>query len=259
MDEQDRIEHGAPPLPPEPPHEEHLEGEAQPIPPHLRDTMEAMRRRLRKADQEARDIVREYEERYNGARGNHRKSGFDPFAAQPGSGVPLGEYGAPKPKRHAPLGVTANERKWAALAHASTLLTALVALPSAGLIVLLTMFAPLLIYFAFRQRSEYVAFHALQAFTMQLIGTIGFLFAMVLGVVVWTALLVLSLVLIVVLVGIVLTPVVALAALVYFLAVLLMPLGMVIYSVIAMVETWSGHNYRVPYIARWVEAQMYSD
>ncbi len=255
MDEQDRITHGAPPPPPpQPPHGERLEGEAQPIPPHLRQTMDAMRQRLRETGQEARDIVREYEERY-GEQGNHRP----PHAAPPLiEGVPMDGYGPLKAKRHEPLGVSANERKWAALAHASTLLTALVALPSAGLIVLLTMFAPLLIYFAFRQRSEYVAFHALQAFTMQLIGTIGFLFALVLGLVVWTALLILSLVLIVVAVGIVLTPVVALAALVYFLAVLLMPLGMTIYSMIAMVETWNGHNYRVPYIARWVESQMYS-
>ena len=251
MDENDRIEHGAPPQPPE---DEHIEGEAQPIPPHLRETMDAMRQRLRETGQEARDVVREYEERYHGRRNHHRPPRPDP---PPIEGVAMDEDDyAPKPKREL-LGVTDNERKWAALAHASTLLTALVALPSAGLIVLLTMFAPLLIYLAFRQRSEYVAFHALQAFTMQLIGTIGFLVALLLGVVVWTALLILSLVLIVVVVGVVLTPVVALAALVYFLVVLLMPLGMVIYSVIAMVETWSGHNYRVPYIARWVETQMY--
>ena len=253
MDEQDRIEHS---VPPQPPHEEHIEGEAQPIPPHLRETMDAMRQRLRETGQEARAIVREYQERYRDQRGNHHPPRP---SAPPIEGVRMDDYDTPKPKRHALVGVTANERKWAALAHASTLLTALVALPSAGLIVLLTMFAPLLIYFAFRQRSEYVAFHALQAFTMQIIGTIGFLVALLLGMVVWTALLILSLVLIVVVVGVVLTPVVALAALVYFLAVLLLPLGMVIYSVIAMVETWSGHNYRVPYVARWVEAQMYSD
>jgi hypothetical protein len=33
---------------------------------------------------------------------------------------------------------------------------------------------------------------------------------------------------------------------------------MVIYSVIAAVETHAGRNYRIPYISRWVESQMYS-
>jgi len=48
-----------------------------------------------------------------------------------------------------------------------------------------------------------------------------------------------------------------LAGPVLFVISLALPLGMVIYSVIALTETRSGHNYRFPYIARWVESQMH--
>jgi len=155
--------------------------------------------------------------------------------------------------------VSENERKWAALAHASTLLTAVVALASGGLGVLLTMFVPLLIYFSYRKRSEYVAFHALQAFTIQLVGTIGWLALIVVGTIVGVALLFVSVILMIVLVGIVLAPIVILAYVLFVLASFLLPIGMVIYAMIAAVETWNGHNYRYPYIARWVEGQMHGE
>ncbi len=35
-----------------------------------------------------------------------------------------------------------------------------------------------------------------------------------------------------------------------------LPVGMVIYSIIAAIETWNGHDYRYPYISRWVERQL---
>ncbi|MBN2302957.1 MAG: DUF4870 domain-containing protein, partial [Anaerolineae bacterium] len=157
-----------------------------------------------------------------------------------------------------PVSVDKSERKWAALAHGSTLLTALVAIGSAGSGALLTMFIPLLIYFAFRNRSEFVAFHALQAFTIQLVGTIGWLALVIVGGIVWVALLIISAFLLLLLVGFILLPLVALLGPLLFVISLALPLGMVIYSVIAAVETYAGRNYRIPYIARWVESQMYS-
>lgn len=232
-------------------------GDAAPVPSQIRDAIGDMRQRLR-ADGPPDDdaVVREYEERY-APEGPRRR-----LQAPPGHGnqPPHGTRHVPKPKRMMidPIEVDANERKWAALAHATTLLTALIALFSFGMGALLTMLAPLFIYFAFRKQSEYVAFHALQAFTVQLVGIIGFLAAVILGAVVWVALLLFSALLILVLVGIVLLPIVALAGGAYFLATLALPLSMVIFSVKALFETRQGHNYRIPYIARWVESQMYS-
>jgi uncharacterized Tic20 family protein len=55
-----------------------------------------------------------------------------------------------------------NERTWAALAHASTLLN--LAAPGAGGII-----ASLIIYLSYKERSTWVAFHALQATLFQLL------------------------------------------------------------------------------------------
>lgn len=231
------------------------EGEGVPIPSRIRNTVEDLKKRLREEVNQDRDVIQEYEERYHGH--SRIRLEEEPPAAE-GARVPSGVFMPSKPKRqHDPAAVDQNERKWAALAHGSTLLTALVALGSGGLGVLITMFIPLLIYFSFRKRSEFVAFHALQALTIQLIGTIGWLSLITVGLIVWVALVVVAAILILVLVGIVLLPLVVLAGPVLFVLSLALPLGMVIYSVIALTETRSGHNYRFPYIARWVESQMH--
>jgi uncharacterized Tic20 family protein len=230
------------------------EGEGVPVPSRIRDIVDDARQRLKDELDRGRDVVREYEERYYGPGKSRLET--PPAGKPPESSSQV--YAPAKPKRQYGE-VSENERKWAALAHASTLLTALVGLPSAGMGVLITMFVPLLIYFAFRKRSEFVAFHALQAFTIQLIGTIGWMAVLVVGGIIWVALLIISALLVLVLIGIVLLPIVALAGVLALVVSLALPLGMIIYSMIAAVETWSGHNYRIPYIGRWVESQMYSE
>lgn len=228
-------------------------GEGVPVPTRIREAVDDVRKRIREELNQGHDVVEEYEARYYGRGKNRLETPATEDVA------PSSEVNVPyKPKRwHDPASVSENERKWAALAHGSTLLTALVALGSGGLGVLLTMFIPLCIYFAFRKRSEFVAFHALQAFTIQLVGTIGWLALLVVGLLVWVVLLIVSALLILVLVGIVLFPIVVVAGVLLIVASLALPLGMVIYSVIATAETWTGHNYRYPYIARWVESQMH--
>lgn len=229
------------------------EGEAVPVPSRIRSAVSEVRQRIKDEIDAERDVVREYEERYYGAPPGSRRRLEAPPADETGA------YAPGKTKRkHDPSTVDKNERKWAALAHASTLLTALVALGSGGLGVLITMFVPLLIYFAFRNRSEFVAFHALQAFTIQLVGTIGWLALVVTGLIVWVILIIISALLILVVVGVALLPIVVLSGVLLLVISLALPLGMVIYSVIAAVETYAGRNYRIPYIARWVESQMYS-
>lgn len=224
-----------------PPSEVGAANEAAPVPDRLRATMDDLGQRLQVDDDE---IVREYEQRYYGTREESEVS------AAP---IPSPVRAAAKSKR---WDVDRNERRWAALAHASTLLTAAVALPSFGAGTLLTVFIPLLIYLAFRNRSDYVAFHALQAFTIQLVGTVGWFTLVLVGGVAWGLMLLVSLVLILVLVGAVLFPMILLLGALAFVASFALPLGMVIYSIIAAVETWNGHDYRYPYIARWVERQL---
>ena len=72
-------------------------------------------------------------------------------------------------------GPTSDERLWAMLAHLSALL---------GYVVLLGQYiAPLVIYLVYRERSRFVAFHALQALYFQLallvLWVIVFIFAFI--------------------------------------------------------------------------------
>jgi uncharacterized Tic20 family protein len=203
-----------------------------------------------------RDVVKEYEERYYGG-SRRRLEAPPPDDSDPGSevwGAPVRSRIPTKAKRKNAPAVSDNERKWASLAHGSTLLTALALIFTAGLGTLVIMLVPLLIYFSFRKRSEFVAFQALQAFTAQLIGTIGWLALLIVATI---AAVVLTVVFAITIIGIPLIILVWLAWILLVVVSLLMPLGMVIYSVIALVETRSGRDYRMPRVARWVESQMY--
>lgn len=223
-----------------PPAEPNADSDRAPVPERLRAAMDDLGQRLSADDDE---IVREYEERYYGTRKERVAEVAVPSPVR-------------KPAKSKRWDVDRNERRWAALAHASTLLTAAVALPSFGAGTLLTVFVPLLIYLAFRNRSDYVAFHALQAFTIQLVGTVGWFTLLLVGGLAWGLMLLVSLVLILVVVGAVLFPVILLLGALALVVSFALPLGMVIYSIIATVETWNGHDYRYPYIARWVERQL---
>jgi uncharacterized Tic20 family protein len=253
MDDQDHIT-GAVDEDENPAADKDTEGEGELIPSRIREAVADVRNRIR--EEPDHDVVKEYEERYYG----RRRLETPPTPTDSDSSQSERVH-VPRKKTkriYDPVSVSENERKWAAIAHASSLLTALLGILSGGALVLLTMFVPLFIYFSFRKRSEFVAFHALQAFTIQLVGTIGWIALIVVGTLTWVALLIVSALLILVLVGIILLPLVILAYPVFIVLSLALPLGMVVYSVIAMVETHAGRNYRIPYVSRWVESQIYN-
>src|SRR5438034_1341150 len=97
---------------------------------------------------------------------------------------------------------TSEERTWAAIAHASGIITLLVSLSSVGLGAIPFVFIPLLIYLVYKDKSEFVAFHAAQAFALQVVGTVGFFTFMLLGIIAATLISVLGGLLIVILVGV---------------------------------------------------------
>jgi uncharacterized Tic20 family protein len=239
--------------------DQNTSNEGVPIPSRILQTVGDIKNRVKDEIERERDIVREYEARYYSGSGKpHTRLEEPPYERMeppPPHHKPRKHHKS-KVHRSFPVNVDENERKWAALAHASTLLTALVALGSGGVGVLLTMMVPLFIYFGFRNKSNFVAFHALQAFVLQLVGTIGWLVLFLTGTIVWVGLLIASALLILVLVGLILLPFVILAYPIFLLVSLALPLGMVIYSVIAAIETWNGNHYRCPYVARWVENQL---
>src|SRR5690606_22717241 len=85
------------------------------------------------------------------------------------------------PRSYSTLRVTNDEKLWAAVAHGSIWITALISVMTVGVLVPISVFVPLVIYFLFRKRSDYVAFHALQAFVLQLVGTVGAFALLVIG------------------------------------------------------------------------------
>jgi len=129
------------------------------------------------------------------------------------------------------------ERTWAMLAHLSVLLNMVTGF--------LGVFAALLIYLLFRDRSRYVAYQSLQAFLFQLIWWGGG--GVIIGIT-WAIVGILSIFLI----GVVLIPV----ALIITAVVALMPLAALIYGVIAGVQTNQGQDFQYWLIGDWVRGTL---
>lgn len=180
-------------------------------------------------------VVREYEQRYYGPRKKRLND---------------------RPRSYSTLHVSDDERLWAAIAHASVWITFLTAFATAGFSVPLSIFVPLVIYFVFRNKSDYVTFHALQAFVIQLLGTVGAMALLVVGGIAWFVGLVVALLLMVVLIGFILTPLWGLVGVVLLLGVVALPFVMLMFGTMAAIQTYNGRDYRYPYIARWVDRQL---
>jgi len=183
------------------------------------------------------EVVKEYEEKYGVRLEGKRKS-------------------REMPRSYSTLHVTDEERLWAAIAHGSVWLTLLTGLLTLGVSVPVSIFIPLVVYFLFRRRSDYVAFHALQAFVIQLLGTVGALTLLTIGGAAWVAGMVIALLAVFVLVGAILVPLWGVVGIVLGLAVFLMPVAMLLFGTIATIETYHGRDYRYPFIAQWVDRQL---
>lgn len=208
-------------------------------------------------------LIREYEERYYGKRsqqqqiygempfdGEKRKRDWS-WASARNFKLPPGHRYQTRPQSY----VQDNERTWAALAHASALIT-LITLFSTGPGVVLTLLIPLGIYLFYRRRSEYVAYHALQAFTMQTVATIGAFAILLVGGLILGILIGVSALFSIVLVGIPFLIIFSLMFLVLLGVTLMAPFVMLIYGMIAANAAWNGRNYRYPYVADWVDDQL---
>ncbi len=124
-----------------------------------------------------------------------------------------------------------DERMWAMLAHLSILLNLI-----SGF---LGVVAALIIYLVYKDRSRYVAYQAMQAFLFQLVAWVGG--GLITGLA-WTFVGILS----AVVVGICLIP---LAVLISFI-----PLGAIIYAIIAGVKCNEGEDFRYWLIGDWTES-----
>jgi uncharacterized Tic20 family protein len=160
------------------------------------------------------------------------------------------------PRSYSTQHVSDDERLWAAIAHGSVWITLLGGAASIGMALPISVFIPLAVYFAFRRRSDYVAFHALQAFVLQLVGTLGALILLTVGGIIWTIGFIVALLAMLILIGFVLVPLWGIVGIALLIAAALMPLAMLFLGTLAAIETYQGRDYRYPAIARWVDRQL---
>jgi hypothetical protein len=168
-----------------------------------------------------------------------------------------GAEGLPAPGEEKPQrALTQDERTMAALAHASVVLTFILALGSGGLGGLLGVLVPLLIWLTYKEKSAYVSFQALQATVFQavsiLLMVVVLAISIVLIVVGWT----ISGALTAVLIGLCLMPFALLITVVLALLVLILPLAQLGYGLYAAYETYQGRDFRYWLVGETLEKEM---
>jgi uncharacterized Tic20 family protein len=147
------------------------------------------------------------------------------------------------------LGLTREEMNWAALAHASILVTFLIGIVTGGLGAFLGVAIPAIIWYVYRDKSDYVMEQAKQATVFQLAGVLGWYILLLGGVIVLAIGAVVGAVLTLILVGLILLLAVGILAVVWGAAVVVLPIAQVVYGCYAAVETYNGRPFRYRWVA----------
>jgi uncharacterized Tic20 family protein len=140
----------------------------------------------------------------------------------------------PQPYTPPPLSPS-DERTWAMIAHLSVLLNLVTGF--------LGPVAALVIYLAYRERSRYVAYQAMQSFVFQLVFWVG---AGFLAGAAW----VISGLLAVILIGCLLMP--------FALLISLVPIAALVYGVYAAIQCNAGQDFRYWLVGDWVRGTLES-
>jgi uncharacterized Tic20 family protein len=160
------------------------------------------------------------------------------------------------PRSYSTMNVTDEEKLWASIAHASIWVTMFSGFLTSGFTIPISIFVPLVIYLIYRKKSDYVVFHALQAFALQIIATVGVIALAVVGGLAWIIGMVIAALAILVLAGLVLVPLWGIVGILLALVVFLAPLGALLLGTIAAFQTYNRHDYRYPIISRWIDRQL---
>ncbi len=152
-------------------------------------------------------------------------------------------------------GPSANERTWAALAHASILLTFALGVSTGGLAVALPALVPLIIWLAFRERSSFVAFHAMQATIFQLGSLVVWILILVGGLVILVPTWIITILLLIVLVGLLLLPLALLLTVALPVVLVALPLVSLVYGMYGAFEVYEGRPFRYQWVADWIESR----
>jgi uncharacterized Tic20 family protein len=151
------------------------------------------------------------------------------------------------------LGLAREEMTWSALAHASILLTLLLGVASGGIAAFLGPIVPAIIWYVYRDKSEYVVEQARQATIFQLAGILGWLVLVIGGAILVAAGWAVSAILLVVLVGLILMPVMLLVTLIWGVAIVALPIAQVIYGCYAALEAYNGRPFRYQWFADMID------
>lgn len=177
---------------------------------------------------------------------------------EPGNGAPKPRSRRAETKKLAPepeakeeavapaahLGLTREELTWAAVAHASILVTVLLGLGTGGLGVVLGVAIPAIIWYVYRDKSEYVADQARQATVFQVAGIVAFLALAIVGALLLVVGWIVAGVLTVVLIGLLLIPVALILTILYVVAIMALPIAQMVYGCYAAIEAYNGRPFR---------------
>jgi uncharacterized Tic20 family protein len=151
------------------------------------------------------------------------------------------------------LGLTREEMNWAAAAHASILVTVILGLVTGGLGAILGVAIPAVIWYSFRDRSEYVVDQARQATVFQLAGFVAVLLLALAGTVLVGVGWVVSAVLVIILVGLILLPLMLVVTVLWIAGLVALPIAQVVYGCYAAVEASNGRPFRYLWIADLID------
>jgi uncharacterized Tic20 family protein len=155
------------------------------------------------------------------------------------------------PQAH--LGLTREEMNWAAVAHASIVVTVLLGVATGGLGGILGVAIPAIIWYVYRDKSEYVVDQARQATIFQLAGIGALLVLAIVGALLVTVGWIVSAVLLVVLVGLILVPIMLILTLLWIVGIVALPIAQVVYGCYAAAETYNGRPFRYRWIADLID------
>jgi len=151
--------------------------------------------------------------------------------------------------------VPTDEWTAAALAHASVLLTLILGM-AGGVGALVGLAVPLVMYLGYREKSRFVAFHALQSFVYQVAGVLiyavvaavmGFWVALAWNVSGWLS---------GILIGLLLIPFALLITLLMVFLLLGAPLAWLGYGLYAAYQVYQGRNFRYRFIGEWLTREV---
>jgi uncharacterized Tic20 family protein len=149
----------------------------------------------------------------------------------------------------------ANERTWATLAHASVLLTFALGVSTGGLAVIVAALVPLVIWLAFRDRSRFVAFHAMQATVFQLGSVVVLIGLLAAGLLVLIPAWIMTVLLLVVLIGFLLLPLMLVLTIAWPVGLVALPFASLVYGLYAAFEVYGGRAFRYWLVADWIESR----